>query len=163
MNRFIIMIISLITVLLFISGCNTTTKSTVSRNLPSQQIKDNSESWDAIPTDKQPSTPSEAVLKYFDSLEKGDISSAKTCLSKAYQEQISDESLKAQSLEYKHNRKNLRIWKESIKEDVSMVNYLYNKVSDDTIIEEVIYVVLEEGIWKINLDTPNPNPFKEKN
>lgn len=164
LNKVVYTILSLITVMLLISGCGTTAKTTESTSPPPQLSKEPSNaSWDEIPANQEPSNPSQTVLAYFDSLEKGDFPTAKKYLSKASQTKISDESLKALALEYKHNRKNVRIWNENKRDDVSRIKYLYNKISDDTIVEEVIYLVLEEGVWKITHDTPKLDSTDEKN
>lgn len=104
-------------------------------------------------------TPTVIVLNYFTALEQGDIPGVKLCLSKASLTKLSDDNLSDMAEETGKSRKNFQILKETVKGNDAKLVYLYNQVSDDSLTEDVIYLIKENDQWKINLAAPKPELF----
>lgn len=152
------LVITIITLL--ISGCSQGSKSSSVNNteLPSSSSPAPVE-YEPDPNDPALNTPTVIVLDYFAGLEQGNISDVKNYLSKGSLSKLSDEQLIAMAKDLKTTKHNFRIWKEQTKGNISQVRYMYNLTTNDAIEDDTIYLVSENGKWKITLSTPNPNPF----
>lgn len=154
----------LITVCLLIAlalqGCDTSSKETVS---PSQEkFNTTGDSNFELDIKTKPTTPTIGLLNYFSALEEENIEEVKSCLSTETLTGISDNSLKQLASDTKKTKTNFRVHREMKKGNVAKVKYLYNKIDGEEIIEDILYLKLENGEWKVSLQTPNPNPFEKE-
>lgn len=153
----VIMIITLL-----VSGCSHGSKSSSVNNAESSSSSLPAPvEYEPNPDDPALNTPTAVVLDYFASLEQGNMSSVKNHLSKDSLSKLSDEQLIATAKELRTTKHNFRVWVEKTKGNVSQVSYMYNLIKNDVIEDDIVYLVSEDGKWKISLSEPNPNPFDE--
>lgn len=154
----IALVIMMITLL--VSGCSQGSKSSSVNNIESPSSSSPAPvEYEPDPNDPALNTPTAVVLNYFASLEQASIPDVKNYLSKNSLSKLSDEELIAMAKELQTTKHNFRIWTDKTKSDISQVHYMYNLTANDTIEDDIVYLVLENGKWKISLSTPNPNPF----